>query len=282
MYSVLMPQGYDVSTARWRRHGATLHPDVAQALLAPEALTSVPHSSAAANPNPASVAPQFLARVPRSSLAANPNPEGVAPEVLAIVPASSPAANPNPAGVAPVVLARVPRSSAAANPNPAGVAPNSHAAQSLPAEPVPQPAGSAALAIQEPSTEDSPVVRELKKMVKSLIKELADAKKRAVELDSSSTSGDTGAEEDMEETDENLPRTVDAGRQRLRRICERKKNGSLLVPPEIHQKFVNGGNDRDRLLKLLAKHNFDKELLGPCIRTTCMHACMLCKLHPSR
>ena len=60
-------------------------------------------------------------------------------------------------------------------------------------------------------------------MIKLLVKELADGKKRAGEIDKSSTSGDTGAEEDMEENDENLPRTVDAGQQRLRRICERKK-----------------------------------------------------------
>ena len=52
---------------------------------------------------------------------------------------------------------------------------------------------------------------------------------------------------------------LQAARQRLRRMCAPRANGSLAVPKEVHEKYVAGGSDREGLLKLLIKNNFDKD-----------------------
>lgn len=55
--------------------------------------------------------------------------------------------------------------------------------------------------------------------------------------------------------------TSEAARNaRLRRMCERKPSGKLLVPEEIHQKWKNNcGRDRDDLLDALEACDWDKD-----------------------
>lgn len=47
---------------------------------------------------------------------------------------------------------------------------------------------------------------------------------------------------------------------RLRRVCERKPSGKLLVPEDIHLKWKNNcGRDRDDLLEALESCDWDKD-----------------------
>ena len=50
-----------------------------------------------------------------------------------------------------------------------------------------------------------------------------------------------------------------AARQRLRRLCRRRANGTLTVPEEVHKKYAAGGSEREGLLKLLVKSGFNKD-----------------------
>ena len=50
-----------------------------------------------------------------------------------------------------------------------------------------------------------------------------------------------------------------AARQRLRRMCRRRANGTLAVPEEVHKKYAAGGSEREGLLKLLIKSGFNKD-----------------------
>ena len=57
--------------------------------------------------------------------------------------------------------------------------------------------------------------------------------------------------------------TSEAARQaRLRRVCERKPSGKLMVPQEIHDKWRNNvGNDREELLDALEEAGWDKDCI---------------------
>ena len=50
-----------------------------------------------------------------------------------------------------------------------------------------------------------------------------------------------------------------ASRQRLRRLCERKADGSLLVPESIHQAWKSGGQARENLLQVYVGSSFNKD-----------------------
>ena len=50
----------------------------------------------------------------------------------------------------------------------------------------------------------------------------------------------------------------EAARQRLRRLCERKGDGSLSVGEDIHQMWAGGGAGRDKLLKIFMENGLDK------------------------
>ncbi|CAK9116681.1 unnamed protein product [Durusdinium trenchii] len=56
------------------------------------------------------------------------------------------------------------------------------------------------------------------------------------------------------------PPTEGARLNRLRRLCERKPSGKLLVPESIHQKWKNGGKDREALLDELERADWSKDL----------------------
>ena len=50
-----------------------------------------------------------------------------------------------------------------------------------------------------------------------------------------------------------------AARQRLRRMCRPRANGSLAVPQEVYRKYVAGGSEREQLLTLFIKNQCVKE-----------------------
>ena len=54
-------------------------------------------------------------------------------------------------------------------------------------------------------------------------------------------------------------KTSDAAVQQLRRLCRPRADGSLKVPPEVKQAFESCGHERNRLLQLLAKCNYNKD-----------------------
>ena len=111
----------------------------------------------------------------------------------------------------------------------------------------------------------------LKELVKTLQKEIAELKSKPASSDAPATAvnsagskapaspprGSTDTEE-QEEADFQGP-SLEAARQRLRRMCIRNKQGNLKVPQAIHEKYVAGGEERDRLLKILVKTNFEKD-----------------------
>ena len=51
----------------------------------------------------------------------------------------------------------------------------------------------------------------------------------------------------------------EAAKQRLRRTCTRKSDGTLAVPEAIHEQWKAGGAARDRLLKVFISSNFDRD-----------------------
>ena len=54
----------------------------------------------------------------------------------------------------------------------------------------------------------------------------------------------------------------EAARQRLRRLCERKADGSIAVSEDIHQQWVSGGANRDKLLRIFIDTGLDKVRVG--------------------
>ena len=66
----------------------------------------------------------------------------------------------------------------------------------------------------------------------------------------SGSDGSEGSEEGLSEA---------AKKQRLRRLCERKGSGKLLVPLEVHEMWLKGGHTRDELATVLEEAGFDKE-----------------------
>ena len=50
-----------------------------------------------------------------------------------------------------------------------------------------------------------------------------------------------------------------AAKQRLRRLCERKADGTLQVPEDIHTAWKEGGASRDRLLKVYVRSGMCKD-----------------------
>ncbi|CAE7765384.1 unnamed protein product [Symbiodinium pilosum] len=59
----------------------------------------------------------------------------------------------------------------------------------------------------------------------------------------------------------------DALRKRLNRLCERKKNGHLQVPQELHDMWLKGGDERKLLLQRLQEAGLDKDKF---ISTVCL------------
>lgn len=54
----------------------------------------------------------------------------------------------------------------------------------------------------------------------------------------------------------------EAARQRLRRLRERKSDGSIAVSEDIHQQWVSGGANRDKLLRIFIDTGLDKVRVG--------------------
>lgn len=80
------------------------------------------------------------------------------------------------------------------------------------------------------------------------------------------------AEGSEEENDENLSGA--AKRARLRRVCERKSSGKLLVPESVHNLWKQGGHTRDELCEMLEDAGWNKD----CIYASMPYDHMVCYL----
>ena len=67
------------------------------------------------------------------------------------------------------------------------------------------------------------------------------------------------ASQDHDDEDDN-PSDL-ARYHRLRRLCERKKSGKLLVPEEVHQDYRAGGAKRDALMAELESCDWKKDCM---------------------
>ena len=50
----------------------------------------------------------------------------------------------------------------------------------------------------------------------------------------------------------------EASKQRLRRLCQKKADGTCQVPKEIHEQWAQGGQSREGLLKIFVENGMDK------------------------
>ena len=82
------------------------------------------------------------------------------------------------------------------------------------------------------------------------------------------TSGEEASEEDAKENlgsggrieRQSAEELTEGARQnRLRRLCERKPSGKLLVPQSVHDQYIQGGPGREALMELLSEANYNKE-----------------------
>lgn len=51
----------------------------------------------------------------------------------------------------------------------------------------------------------------------------------------------------------------EAARAKLRRFCQKKADGSLLVPLEVHNQWKDAGAGREKLLHMFVSLNFDRD-----------------------
>ncbi|CAE7353630.1 unnamed protein product, partial [Symbiodinium sp. CCMP2456] len=95
-------------------------------------------------------------------------------------------------------------------------------------------------------------VEELRRMMERMQIAMAAKDEQLKNLQNAATAAQTHEQaQDDEKAD-------DALRKRLQRLCERKKNGSLNVPKEVHELWMKGGEDRAELRRRLKDANLDK------------------------
>ncbi|CAE7893247.1 unnamed protein product [Symbiodinium necroappetens] len=98
--------------------------------------------------------------------------------------------------------------------------------------------------------------------IETLLKELEDAKETIRKGSVSNTGGEVTEEPVDAEVASVAPAvavTGAAAKQRLRRLCERRADGRLQVPEEIHDQWKAGGASRERLLKIWVGSGMDKD-----------------------
>ncbi|CAE7445453.1 unnamed protein product [Symbiodinium sp. CCMP2592] len=107
----------------------------------------------------------------------------------------------------------------------------------------------------EPGDSSAADVEELRHMIErmQIAMDAKDVENRNLQEQLKSAAEMQGQAQDDEKAD-------DALRKRLQRLCERKKNGSLNVPKEIHDLWMKGGEDRAELRRRLKDANLDKEV----------------------
>ena len=67
---------------------------------------------------------------------------------------------------------------------------------------------------------------------------------------------------DSSDEDDGPSSTEQAVKQRLRRMCRKRKNGSLIVPVAVYEAWKNPGPSRDNLIKVYIKNGCKKD---PCV-----------------
>ncbi|CAE7280003.1 unnamed protein product [Symbiodinium sp. CCMP2592] len=106
------------------------------------------------------------------------------------------------------------------------------------------------------------ILKDKDAQIATLIQELADAKeliRKSVRADAVETIEDSAAEGAVVEGAAVAPVTSAAAKQRLRRMCERRADGTMQVPQDIHDQWKAGGASRERLLKIWVGSGFNKD-----------------------
>ena len=92
---------------------------------------------------------------------------------------------------------------------------------------------------------------------------LADMSKKLDSLQKKRGKADAGDEdEDVHDDDDdgkNISGATQAVKQKLRRFCRRRANGSLLVPDEVHKAWSTPGKSRDNLIRIFLKADCQKD-----------------------
>ena len=96
----------------------------------------------------------------------------------------------------------------------------------------------------------------VKEMEKGKVLE-ARPKKGQKFLEKPSTTSQASSGEEEADGDGDVSTTN--ARQRLRRFCKRRSNGSLAVPEDVHQQWLAGGTERKKLLKLFVEADFNRD-----------------------
>ena len=92
-----------------------------------------------------------------------------------------------------------------------------------------------------------------------LNKALEDSKATIKTLQDESMTKMEVAAETSEANGEQANVSQEAAKQRLRRTCTRKADGSLAVPEAIHEQWKAGGTAREKLLRVFISNNFDRD-----------------------
>ena len=66
-------------------------------------------------------------------------------------------------------------------------------------------------------------------------------------------------DDDDDDHDDGCDGASQAIKQKVRRLCRRRANGSLIVPEAVHQAWKNPGPSRDNLIKLYLKNGCQKD-----------------------
>ena len=112
-------------------------------------------------------------------------------------------------------------------------------------------------ALQEACTAKDDVIANLRKQVEELTLRSSAATAAAIPVPEAAQAADAVApvEEPVEPA---AVVTSAAARQRLRRLCERRADGSLAVPEDVHAAWKAGGASREGLLKVYVGAGHDK------------------------
>ena len=94
-------------------------------------------------------------------------------------------------------------------------------------------------------------------------KELAEMSKKLELLESRQKECREHPQDERDDDDDNDDEGPDGAtaaiKQKVRRMCRRRANGSLIVPEAVHQAWKNPGPSRDNVIKLFMKNGCQKD-----------------------
>ena len=111
------------------------------------------------------------------------------------------------------------------------------------------------------ATKLSEFLKDRDSVIVSLRAELESHKKTIKDLEAQATPATAPEESSVVKFQDLDEKQKDAARAKLRRFCQRKADGTLNVPLEVHNQWKEAGSGRDRLLQLFVGVNFDRDPL---------------------